>query len=103
MDRNRVCTEYWKSRPFMQIPQHSRQPQNNSGNLIPNNGDACKGDQLPAGVDTVLSGLFKKAIPEELQSLLTILNNNNPSSGRYLVTSLLNEEIHRRCAQGEHQ
>lgn len=103
MDRNRVCTEYWKSRPFMQIPQHSQQPQNNNGNLVPNNGDACKGDQLPAGVDTVISGLFKKAIPEELQSLLTILNNNNPSSGRYLVTSLLNEEIHRRCAQGEHQ
>ena len=100
MDRNRVCAEYWKSRPLMQFPQNPQSVEN-SGNLIPripiaNDGEASKSHMLPAGVDTVLSGLFKKANPEELHALYNILNNSKPTADQGLVSRLLNEEIHKR-------
>uniref|UniRef100_A0A164ZCB1 JmjC domain-containing protein n=1 Tax=Daucus carota subsp. sativus TaxID=79200 RepID=A0A164ZCB1_DAUCS len=66
------------------------------GNLGRNNVESCKGDQLPAGVDTVLCSLFRKANPQELQSLLTVLNNNKSSHDRDVAVRLLNDEIHRR-------
>ena len=100
MDQNRVCTEYWKSRPLMQFPQNP-QSEENSGNLIPrtpisNNGEASKSHTFPAGVDTLLSGLFKKSNPEELHALYNILSNSGPTADRGLVSWLLNEEIHKR-------
>ena len=96
MDHNRVSTEYWKSRTVVKIPEHSQPPPSNSGNLGRNNVESCKGDQLPAGVDTVLCSLFRKANPQELQSLLTVLNNNKSSHDRDVAVRLLNDEIHRR-------
>lgn len=96
MDHNRVSTEYWKSRTTGKIAEYSQPPSSNSGNLQMNNVNACKGDQLPAGVDTVLCSLFRKANPQELHSLLTILNNNKSSSDRDVAVRLLNDEIHRR-------
>lgn len=96
MDHNRVSTEYWKSRTIGKIAEHSQPPSSNSGNLEMNNVDACKGDRLPAGVDTVLCSLFKKANPQELNSLLTVLSNNKSSNDRDVAVRLLNDEIHRR-------
>uniref|UniRef100_A0A5B6Z7D0 Uncharacterized protein n=2 Tax=Davidia involucrata TaxID=16924 RepID=A0A5B6Z7D0_DAVIN len=100
MDRNQVCTDYWKSRPLMQIPQHSQSGDNGS-NIFPrseilNDQEANKGHPLPAGVNTVLSGLFKKANPEELHALYSILSENKPTTDQGLVTRLLNVEIHKR-------
>ncbi|KAK2979570.1 hypothetical protein RJ640_016244, partial [Escallonia rubra] len=91
MDRHRVCKGYWESRPFMQIPQHS-QPQDSCAN----DQDNGKGQQFPAGVDSLVSGLFKKANPEELHALNSILSNNSLTSNRGLVSRLLNEEILKR-------
>ncbi|CAL5363169.1 unnamed protein product [Camellia sinensis] len=101
MDRNQVCTEYWKSRPLMQIPQHP-QSQDNGGNLslrtdTTNNQEASRNHNISAaGVDTILSGLFKKANPEELHALYDVLSDNRPTTDQGLVTRLLNQEIHKR-------
>lgn len=96
MDHNRVSTEYWKSRTAGKIAEHSQPPSSNSGNLEINNVDACKGDQLPTGVDTELCSLLRKANPQELHSLLTIINDNKSSKDRDVAVRLLNDEIRRR-------
>uniref|UniRef100_A0A2P2KJF8 Uncharacterized protein n=3 Tax=Rhizophora mucronata TaxID=61149 RepID=A0A2P2KJF8_RHIMU len=104
LDRIRVCTDYWDSRPYSrpqgQIPQHS-QFKENGGNFHRTSNEqndtempGCQ--QIPDGVNTVLRGLFKKANPEELHSLNQILNDNGAAAGRGLITQLLNEEIHNR-------
>lgn len=100
MDQNRVCTEYWKSRPLMQIPQHTK-PDDTVGNLslkteVSNHQETSKRHSVPVAVDTKITSLFKKAAPEELQALYSILSNNNPVSGQNLVTRFLTEEFHRR-------
>ncbi|KAM7532196.1 hypothetical protein LguiB_035606 [Lonicera macranthoides] len=97
-DRHRVCAEYWESRPLMQIPQHSQSQDNSSGKDETSYGqNGSKMNHLPAGVDTILGGLFKKANPEELHTLYNVLSNNNSSTTDHvLVTRLLNEEIHNR-------
>ncbi|CBI22382.3 unnamed protein product, partial [Vitis vinifera] len=99
MDRNRVCTEYWNSRPL--IAQHS-QLEGSVGNLhrMPEEQNYQYGQSnhpFPVGVDTILRGLFMKANPEELHSLYSILNDNSrPTGDGGLVTRLLSEEIHKR-------
>ncbi|KAJ9185794.1 hypothetical protein P3X46_005385 [Hevea brasiliensis] len=103
LDRNRVCLGYWDSRPYSrpqgQIPQPS-QPEESGGYIQgaseEHNNEGTPGSNLlPEGVDTILQGLFKRAIPEELCSLSRILNNTKPTVDRGLIT-LLNEEIHSR-------
>lgn len=98
MDRHRVCAEYWESRPLMQIPLHSQSQDNSSGKDETSYGqNGSKMNQLPAGVATILGGLFKKANPEELHTLYNVLSNNNSSTTDHvLATRLLNEEIHNR-------
>ncbi|KAL3520986.1 hypothetical protein ACH5RR_019135 [Cinchona calisaya] len=99
MDQNRVCTEYWKSRPLMRIPQHSKPGdgvRNFSLSEVSNDQQASKSDSLPVGVDMKINSLFKKADPEELRALYSLLSNNNPATDQSLVTELLTEEIHRR-------
>ncbi|KAK3001060.1 hypothetical protein RJ639_019067, partial [Escallonia herrerae] len=91
MDRHRICKGYWESRPFMQIPQHSL-PQDGYANKEDNG----KSQQFPAGVDSLVSGLFKKANPEELRALNSILSDNSLTSNQGLVSRLLNEEILKR-------
>ncbi|KAG5549731.1 hypothetical protein RHGRI_014885 [Rhododendron griersonianum] len=88
MDRNQVSTEYWKSRPLMQIPQSEVKSENH----LPQTDIANE----PHGVDTILCGLFKKANPEELHTLYGILTDNRPATDQGLVTQLLNQEIHKR-------
>ncbi|KAL2539866.1 putative lysine-specific demethylase JMJ16 [Abeliophyllum distichum] len=101
MDKNRVCTDYWKSRPLMQIPQHSHLGDNCSNFILKsellNDQEAGKSHPfLPGEVNAILNGLFKKANPEELQALYSTLINNNPTDDQSLVTKLVNEEIHKR-------
>lgn len=101
MDKNRVCTDYWKSRPLMQIPQHSHSRDNCSDFTLKseplNDQEAGRSHPFLSGeVNAILNGLFKKANPEELQALYSILKNNIPTNDQSLVTKLVNEEIHRR-------
>ncbi|XP_015875570.3 putative lysine-specific demethylase JMJ16 isoform X1 [Ziziphus jujuba] len=106
MDRNRVCSEYWDSRPYsrpqVQIPQTCRS-KDSSGNSQAKSeqkddiGGAFQNHHpLPVGTDTVLRGLFKKANLEELHTLYSILHGNSSAAGQRSVTQLLNEEIHTR-------
>lgn len=101
MDRNRVCQEYWDSRPYsrpqVQMLQHS-QSFNDSGSFLSLSGEkvvdeAPGSNPLPSGVDTILRGLLKKANPEELDSLCRILTDGNPAIEVALVTRLINEEM----------
>ncbi|XP_058002667.1 putative lysine-specific demethylase JMJ16 isoform X2 [Hevea brasiliensis] len=104
LDRNRVCTDYWDSRPYSrpqgQIPQPS-QPKESGGYVKGtseehDNRGTPGSNLLPHGVDeTILRGLFKKANPEELYTLSRILNDDKPKVDGGLIT-LLNEEIHNR-------
>ncbi|XVF06404.1 hypothetical protein REPUB_Repub06bG0045800 [Reevesia pubescens] len=104
MDRNRVCTEYWDSRPYsrprLQIVQHSQLP-DNGGNLlrtsmVQSDAGAPRNNCLPGGVDTLLRGLFKKANSEELNSLRSILSDKRPPMDVDLVARLIDEEIQSR-------
>ncbi|XP_008388726.2 putative lysine-specific demethylase JMJ16 isoform X2 [Malus sylvestris] len=104
MDRNRVCSEYWDSRPYsrlqVQIPRNSQSKESseNCNSMSKEKSDqaASDNDLVPAGVDTTLRGLFKKANLDELNSLYSILSDNRQPAGRGLVTRLLYEEIHNR-------
>lgn len=104
MDRNRVCSEYWDSRPYSRPQVQIRQkPQSEESSENLNKMTEGRNDQeapginlLPTGIDTTLGGLFKKANLEELNSLYMILSDNQQTGGRGLVTRLLNEEIHTR-------
>ncbi|KAE8677025.1 putative lysine-specific demethylase JMJ16 [Hibiscus syriacus] len=103
MDRNRVCKEYWDSRPYsrprVQILQHF-QPPGNGENLEritgEQNTEAVQKECLPGGVNTLLRDLFKKANSEELHSLCSILSDKRPPMDVDLVVQLLNEEIQSR-------
>ena len=106
LDRNRVCTDYWDSRPYSrpqgQIPQHSQSIVNGGHSQgtheDQDNGKSPWSQSLPVEVDTILRGLFKKASPEELTALSCILSSNKPTANPGLIAQLLNEEIcrHRR-------
>lgn len=104
MDRNRVCSEYWDSRPYsrpqVQIPQTGRPEDATSGNSKTIMSDReQQGRPTPSiGIHTTtLRGLFKKADPEELYSLYNVLRDQTLSeAGQHLVTQLLNQEIHAR-------
>ncbi|KAB2058890.1 hypothetical protein ES319_A11G265100v1 [Gossypium barbadense] len=103
MDRNRVCMEYWDSRPYsrpqVQFLQHSHTP-SNGVNLLrtsgeQNNAGAPQNKCLPSEVDTLL-GLFKKASSEELSSLCSILSDKRSPEDVDRVAQLLKEEIRSR-------
>lgn len=84
MDQDRVCTEYWKSRPLVQLPQHS-QTLDQCGKYIvksepSNDQEMSESHPLHTGIDRILNGLFKKASSEELRALYSILNSKNPTN-----------------------
>ncbi|KAL9677371.1 hypothetical protein QQ045_005600 [Rhodiola kirilowii] len=87
MDKSRVCTEYWNSRPYSRFQV---QFQENSQYKIGEDNNA----HLPQkNTDTILS-LLKKASPEELQCLYSIFNTGmSTSNERSTLKSLLNDEI----------
>ncbi|KAK8491003.1 hypothetical protein V6N11_060082 [Hibiscus sabdariffa] len=104
MDRNRVCTEYWNSRPYsrpqVQIVQHFQPPgngENSERTAGEQNAEAVRKNCLPGGVNTLLRDLFKKANSEELHSLSSILSDKRRPMDVDLVAQLLNEEIQNRC------
>ncbi|CAL1389758.1 unnamed protein product [Linum trigynum] len=92
LDHDRVCTEYWDSRPYSrpqgQIPRHSL----SQASQKPSNGGA------DGEVDEILRGVFKKADPEELSKLNRLLNQMTAptADNRDLLTKLVNEEIQNR-------
>ncbi|XP_023537501.1 putative lysine-specific demethylase JMJ16 [Cucurbita pepo subsp. pepo] len=99
IDQNRVCCEYWDSRPYSRPRVHN--PQLSQSTEISRNLQTTErnheANPRPSRVDIVLRGLLKKANPEELNSLYTLLNDNRSTVDRDVLT-LLNEEIqsHRR-------
>ncbi|RID57141.1 hypothetical protein BRARA_F00540 [Brassica rapa] len=84
LDVNRVCTEYWDSRPYSR-PQ-VQFPANPLPREVPRQG------LLPAGTNSTLKVLLKKANMEELSSLQQVLSESNID----LVTELVKEEIQNR-------
>ncbi|XP_024979586.1 putative lysine-specific demethylase JMJ16 isoform X1 [Cynara cardunculus var. scolymus] len=86
MDRHRLCTEYWESRPF-HSQSHDQAGKSSSKIQDPNNPE---NNGLTSEVDTVVSGFFKKANLEELNTLLSVLSSNDSTGG---VTRLLKNEI----------
>ncbi|OVA18831.1 JmjC domain [Macleaya cordata] len=93
-DPNKVCTEYWKSKQ-----QTQQDPQNSmtAGSFAGDPNSKIKEERSNTHTE-VLKGLFKKANPEELHTLYSILSedNNRSTADRGLMTRLLNEEIHTR-------
>ncbi|CAI9091485.1 OLC1v1026534C1 [Oldenlandia corymbosa var. corymbosa] len=102
MDQKRVCTEYWKSRPLMQIPpQHSKPGESLRNPSLkteaPNDHQEMRTNTVPTGGEAKISSLFKKGSPDELHALYLTLNNPNSSTtNKSLVTRLLMEEIQKR-------
>lgn len=105
MDRSRVCTEYWDSRPYsrpqVQIPQTSQLKDGGRNSHLMSEERNDKGTSgnplLPVTVDsTTLRGLFKKASQDELNSLHSILSYNRQTADQGLVSQLLSEEINSR-------
>ncbi|KAK9732902.1 hypothetical protein RND81_04G031100 [Saponaria officinalis] len=74
LDKNRVCTAYWNSRPR----RNNQNPNSTS-------------KEANIGTDTLLRGLLKKANPDELRSLLDIVGNDLT-----LFNRLLEEEMQSR-------
>ncbi|XP_019428262.1 PREDICTED: putative lysine-specific demethylase JMJ16 [Lupinus angustifolius] len=93
LDRSRVCNEYWDSRPYSRPQGQISRP--HQTNINGGNGAGVLINQhLPIGVVAILRNLFKKANPEELNSLYTILSDNKSATGQMQIAQLLNEEIH---------
>ncbi|WCJ43791.1 Lysine-specific demethylase JMJ703 [Euphorbia peplus] len=94
LDRNRLCTDYWDSRPYSrpqgQIPQHS-QPQEITDEEN-NKGKPRSSHPIPEGLDTLLRGLFKKANSEELSALSRIFNDSELTVDPGYIGKLVNEE-----------
>ncbi|VVA90534.1 unnamed protein product [Arabis nemorensis] len=88
LDVNRVCTEYWDSRPY------SRPQVQFPANPLPREANTIQTGHrlLPAGTNSILKVLFKKANMEELSSLQQVLSESNTD----LVTKLVKEEIQNR-------
>ncbi|KAM0871709.1 hypothetical protein ACQ4PT_039196 [Festuca glaucescens] len=77
-DRDRICTEYWRSRPHVVMDNREFQ------HTLP---------QGPANI--ALRGLFQRARPDELRALRGLLasNTNLDERSRQQATHMLDEEI----------
>jgi len=92
LDRSRVCSEYWDSRPYSRPLGQISQPCQSSvsggigqGVLLNKN--------IPVEVVAVLRSLCKKANAEELNSLYSILSESRPQADRSQIAQFLKEEI----------
>ncbi|PIN09991.1 DNA-binding protein jumonji/RBP2/SMCY, contains JmjC domain [Handroanthus impetiginosus] len=96
LDQNRVCSDYWKSRPLMQIPQQTKHVKSNGyPNLKPEPLNDHETTKSHPGVEKILKGLFKKANQQELHTLYSLLSNKNSTDEQSLLIRLINEEIHK--------
>ncbi|CAN7057387.1 unnamed protein product [Brassica oleracea var. botrytis] len=101
LDVNRVCTEYWESRPYsrpqVQFPANALLLREANTSIqssdVRNLQKAPRQRLLPAGAKSNLKVLLKKANMEELSSLQEVLSESNID----LVTELVKEEIQKRC------
>ena len=84
LDVNRVCREYWDSRPYSRLQVQF------PANPLPR--ESPRQGLLPAGTNSTLKVLLKKANMEELSSLQQVLSESNID----LVTELVKEEIQNR-------
>lgn len=80
IDRNRVCSEYWGSRPEVPTPIASNSTMDHKPSL------------KDAKTDAALRSLFKKADQEELHILHSLLTNDEQNSKQEII-EILNEEI----------
>ncbi|WZZ11444.1 hypothetical protein YC2023_097365 [Brassica napus] len=100
LDVNRVCTEYWDSRPYsrpqVQFPANALLLREANTSIqssdVRNLQKAPRQRLLPAGTKSNLKVLLKKANMEELSSLQEVLSESNID----LVTELVKEEIQKR-------
>ncbi|KAL0697460.1 hypothetical protein Bca4012_053582 [Brassica carinata] len=100
LDGSRVCTEYWDSRPYSrpQVQFPANPLLREASTSIPSSSDVrnlqkAPGQRLlPAGTNSNLKVLLKKANMEELNSLQEVLRESNID----LVTELVKEEIQKR-------
>jgi histone demethylase JARID1 len=78
LDRDRICTEYWRSRPHVVIENRDFQ------HALP---------QAPPNI--ALRGLFQRASPDELRALRGLLasNTNLDDRSRQQATHMLDEQI----------
>ncbi|XP_010934317.1 putative lysine-specific demethylase JMJ16 [Elaeis guineensis] len=83
IDPNRVCSEYWRSRPEVPAP------------LIASNSTMDRTPGLKEVTTDALRGLFKKANPEELHTLHSVLSNDKQNSKQEII-EILHEEIESR-------
>ncbi|KAF8116176.1 hypothetical protein N665_0020s0035 [Sinapis alba] len=98
LDVNRVCTEYWDSRPYsrpqVQFPANPLHREANTS--IQSSSDVRNlqksPGQFPAGTNSTLKVLLKKANMEELSSLQQVISESNID----LVTELVKEELQNR-------
>ncbi|XP_073139377.1 putative lysine-specific demethylase JMJ16 [Henckelia pumila] len=94
MDQNRVCSNYWKSRPLMQIPQQSQSGESSGTFSLKHEPlNVQEIEKNNPGVVRILNSLFKKANLEELHTLHRLLHNENSTDEQRLVTRLLNDKI----------
>ncbi|KAH0456461.1 hypothetical protein IEQ34_014368 [Dendrobium chrysotoxum] len=91
IDKNRVCSEYWRARPKTPHP-----PDRGDQRAISTNAE-CKGPPQPvlAGAEAKLKSLFKKASSEELLALHMTLCSDQPGPKHELL-QLIKEENHTR-------
>ncbi|CAH8357896.1 unnamed protein product [Eruca vesicaria subsp. sativa] len=100
LDVNRVCTEYWDSRPYsrpqVQFPANTLLREANTSIIQSSdvrNLQIVPGQRLlPAGTNSILKVLLKKANMEELSSLQEVLSESNID----LMSELVKEEIQKR-------
>ncbi|GMH13215.1 hypothetical protein Nepgr_015056 [Nepenthes gracilis] len=90
LDKNRICREYWNSRPLAQ-----------TSGCLPSKENCRALDEEDAARNhhnARVKGLLKKANPGELHSLLEVLSEGRPASAddHGLLIRLLREEIQSR-------
>ncbi|KAL7146987.1 hypothetical protein ABFS83_06G078800 [Erythranthe nasuta] len=95
LDQNRVCSDYWKTRPLMQIPQQSHYVESSSNCNVKSEplNDEHNPSRSHPGVEKILNGLFNKANTEELRMLYSVLHNKSSTDEQSLLTKLLSDEI----------
>ncbi|XP_073012098.1 lysine-specific demethylase JMJ703 [Typha latifolia] len=95
LDRDHICTEYWRSRPLPQaMPSMAASNKDQGPSYVKERGN--QDWFLPPGSSTALRGLLKKANPEELLALRNILHNDASNTSRQEVIMLINEQIENR-------
>ncbi|RRT67675.1 hypothetical protein B296_00014569 [Ensete ventricosum] len=88
LDRNFVCTEYWRSRP--------KPPAADAHAISTKDQQGVEETQCSVDSHLALRGLFKRANREELHALRTMLNSDMPNDSNQELMQALDEEIKSR-------